>query len=92
MKWPNILKASHGLTDGLFIHCYVCRVRVVYKNVSVCRATGMYGNMGGLVHLYDLDFHTGGILTWKGPEPPGWGHTLRPPPGTPVAQFAPKQT
>ena len=51
MKWPNILKASHGLTDGLFIHCYVCRVRVVYKNISVCRAAGMYGNVGGLVFI-----------------------------------------
>ena len=52
MKWPNILKASHGLTDGLFIHCYVCRVRVVYKNISVCRAAGIYGNVGGLVHIF----------------------------------------
>ena len=47
MKWPNILKASHGLTDGLFIHCYVCRVRVVHKNISVCRAVGTVGGKEG---------------------------------------------
>ena len=69
MKWPNILKASHGLTDGLFIHCYVCRVRVVYKNISVCRAAGMYGNVGGLVFIF------GGQIS-KPYSNQGWGQIL----------------